>query len=168
MPNTASTDKEALDNILLRVGRLNYTWTNTESLFIHVIAGLAGIDKETAVVVFLTLNTTAARLDLVDRLSKLPRVPEAERNTVTELTRRFRKESRLRNKYNHCIYSFDPDGGTPLTIMMRIADRKDAIVMGKQEPAGEDELKHIDETIQRLTQLNLDIWAVIRERGYPL
>lgn len=110
----------------------------------------------------------SARLDPVDRLSKLPRVPEAERNMVTVLTRRFRKESRLRNKYNHCIYSFDPEGGTPLTIMMRIADRKDVIVMGKQEPAGQDELKHIDETIQRLTQLNLDIWAVIREQGYPL
>ncbi len=168
MSNTAATEQDALDNILLRVGRLNYTWTNTESLFIHVMAGLAGMDKETAVVVFLTLNTTAARLDLVDRLSKLSRVPEDERRTVTKLTQRFRKESRLRNKYNHCIYSFDPEGGTPQTIMMRIADRKDEIIMGKQEPAGEDQLAQIDETIGRLRQLNLDIWAVIRERGYPL
>jgi hypothetical protein len=168
MPRPSDSDTGALDEVLLRVGRLNYTWTNTESLFIHVMAGLAGMDKETAVVVFLTLNTTAARLDLVDRLSKLPRVPDEERRAVTALTQRFRKESRLRNKYNHCIYSFDPEGRTPLTIMMRIADRKDEIIMGKQEPAGEDQLSQIDETIGRLKQLNLDIWAVIRAQGYPL
>lgn len=41
-----------LDDLLLRVGKLNYAWTNTESLLIHLIAGLCGIDKETAVVVF--------------------------------------------------------------------------------------------------------------------
>ena len=168
MPKLTDSRTDALDEVLLRVGRLNYTWTNTESLFIHVMAGLAGMDKETAVVVFLTLNTTAARLDLVDRLSKLPRGPEKERHTVTALTQRFRRESRLRNKYNHCIYSFDPEGGTPRTIMMRIADRKDEIIMGKQEPAGEDQLSRIDETIGRLKQLNLDIWAVIRAQGYPL
>lgn len=33
-----------------------------ESLFIHVIVGLVGMEKETAVVVFLTLNTTALRV----------------------------------------------------------------------------------------------------------
>ena len=36
--------------ILLLVGQMNYSWTNTESLLIHVIAGLAGTDKETAIV----------------------------------------------------------------------------------------------------------------------
>ena len=51
-----------LDEILLRVGKLNYTWSNTESLLIHLIAGLARIDKDTALIIFLTLNTTRARL----------------------------------------------------------------------------------------------------------
>ena len=43
--------------ILLLIGQLNYTWTNTESLLIYLIAGLAQVDKETAIVIFLTLNT---------------------------------------------------------------------------------------------------------------
>src|SRR6185312_15409867 len=30
--------------ILLLIGRLNYTWTNTESLLIHLMAGLAKVD----------------------------------------------------------------------------------------------------------------------------
>ncbi|MCG5476796.1 MAG: hypothetical protein KK476_18120, partial [Sinorhizobium fredii] len=41
--------------ILLLIGQLNYTWTNTESLLIYLIAGLANVDKETAVIIFLTL-----------------------------------------------------------------------------------------------------------------
>ena len=49
--------------ILLLIGQLNYTWTNTESLLIYLIAGLANVDKETAVIIFLTLNTTRARID---------------------------------------------------------------------------------------------------------
>jgi hypothetical protein len=55
---------ENFDDLLLLVGRLTYSWAKTESLLIHLIAGLARVDKETAVVIFLTLNTTRARVDL--------------------------------------------------------------------------------------------------------
>ncbi|MBN2739670.1 MAG: hypothetical protein JXR35_02095, partial [Rhodobacteraceae bacterium] len=49
------------DTFLMQIGRINYAWTNTESLLIHLIAGLAQTDKETAVILHLTLNTTRAR-----------------------------------------------------------------------------------------------------------
>lgn len=163
-----SASETALDDILLRVGKLNYTWTNTESLFIHLIAGLASVEKDVAIVVFLTLNTTTARLDLVDRLAKLPSTPDEYRERILELTKRFRKESSLRNKYNHCIYSFDPEGGPPNTIMMRIADRKDRILVGRQDKADDREVANIDDAISRLSALNLDIWKAIIEFGYPI
>ncbi|GLS31052.1 hypothetical protein SAMN04488498_1342 [Mesorhizobium albiziae] len=60
-----------LQDVLLVVGQLNYTWTNTESLLIYLIAGLAKVDKETAIIIFLTLNTTRARIELVERLAKM-------------------------------------------------------------------------------------------------
>ncbi|SMH53581.1 hypothetical protein [Maritimibacter sp. HL-12] len=154
--------------MFLRVGQLNFNWTNTESLFIHLIAGLADVDKDVAIVIFLTLNTTSARLDLVDRLAKLSRTPQAQRDAILELTTRFRKESSLRNKYNHCIYSFDPEGGQLNTIMMRIADRKNRILVGKQEVADAQEVANIDATIERLKQLNLDIWQTVARFGYPI
>ena len=69
MPHTVSMSR--FQEVLLLVGQLNYTWTNTESLLIHLIAGLARVDKETAVVVFLTLNTGKARIELVERLAKM-------------------------------------------------------------------------------------------------
>ena len=34
-------DPKSFDDFLLKIGKLNYSWTNTESLLIHFIAGLA-------------------------------------------------------------------------------------------------------------------------------
>jgi hypothetical protein len=69
-------------DILLLLGQLNYTWTNTESLLIHMIAGLALSDKETAIVIFLTLNTPRARIDLVERLAKMQKTPSGCRGEI--------------------------------------------------------------------------------------
>ena len=74
-----STD---FDAFLLQVGKLNYAWTNTESLLIHFIAGLVRTDIETATVIFLTLNTSRARLDLVNRLAKLARFAKDEQDQI--------------------------------------------------------------------------------------
>jgi hypothetical protein len=123
--------------------------------------------KDVAMVIFLTLSTTRARLDLVERLAKLPSTPVDQRESVLALTRRLQKEAPLRNKYNHCIYSFDPAQGTVSTILMRIADRKDELRIGRADPADEDELAAIDSAIRRIQMLNLDLWAAIAEFGYP-
>lgn len=100
----------AAQDVLLLVGRLNYVWTNTESLLIYVIAHLLGVEKDAAIVVFLTLNTTRARIDLTERLAKLPRIPTETRDEVLAITERLKQQSKMRNKYNHCIYSVDEQG----------------------------------------------------------
>ncbi|MGL4235150.1 hypothetical protein [Tabrizicola sp.] len=165
-PSLESADA-LLQGLLLRTGTLNYVWTNTESLLIHLIAGLGGMTKDVAMVIFLTVNTTRARLELVDRLAKLPCTPPDQRKAILALTQRFQKEAPLRNKYNHCIYSFDPTQGTVSTILMRIADRKDDLRIGRADRADADELAAIDASISRIQALNLDIWQAIKRYGYP-
>lgn len=156
------------DEIMLQIGWLNYSWTNTESLLIHLIAGLTETSKETAVIIFLTLNTTRARIDLIERLSKMEGRDPAERDEVIKLTRELLGLSGLRNRYNHCIYSFDPEGGAPRTIQMRIADRRDAIKVGQIERLDSGARVEIDAAIAKLQALNRAIWALILERGYPV
>ncbi len=158
----------SFDDFLLLVGRLNYAWTNTESLFIHLIAGLTRMDKETAVVIFLTLNTSRARIDLVERLSKMTRHSVPERKAILALTARMVKLSHLRNRFNHCIYAFDSEGGHPKTILMRIADRKDTIKMGQISDIDDEMLTGISEAIDNLGQLNRDIWAFVQRHNYPV
>jgi hypothetical protein len=155
------------DRIMILLGRLNYSWTNTESLLIHLIAGLAGTSKDTAVIIFLTLNTTRARVDLIERLAKMDTRDPAERARVLTLTRQLIGISGLRNRYNHCIYSFDPDGGAPRTIQMRIADRPDAIKIGQTKVLDAEAQADIDKAIVRLGELNRTIWQLIADYGYP-
>ena len=64
MPDSADPHDIArdLDAILLRVGRMNYSWSNTESLLIHLLAGLAQVRQDVAVVLFLSLPSTRARV----------------------------------------------------------------------------------------------------------
>ncbi|MBJ6986420.1 MULTISPECIES: hypothetical protein [unclassified Devosia] len=153
-----------LESALQRVGRLNYVWTNTESLFIYLIAHLLGASKDGAIIVFLTLNTTRARLDLLQRLAKLPAVDPDDRQAVLSITDRLGKESALRNKFNHCIYSFDRDGAIT-TQLMRISDLHDDIRYGKTEALDDAELKRIDAAITRIVAVNKAILAFIQAKG---
>ncbi len=164
---TAAGLPEDFDEHLLLIGRLTYSWTNTESLLIHLIAGLARVDKDTAVVIFLTLNTTRARVDLVERLAKLDRVPASDRQRVLELTTLFMKHSSMRNRYSHSIYAFDTENRTARTILMRISDRKDAIRMGLSMDLDDDARKEMEAGLEALAELNQRLWALIQDLGYP-
>lgn len=156
-----------LQDVLLLIGQLNYTWTNTESLLIHMIAGLAKVDKETAIVIFLTLNTPRARIDLVERLAKMQSTPAECRADVLEATGRLLDEAKLRNKFNHCIYSFNPDSGEGMTQLMRIFDTKDTIKYGKIEALDDGEIARIKASIASLVKINRQFWKITEEYGFP-
>lgn len=164
-PSQATSTR--LQDILLLIGQLNYTWTNTESLLIHMIAGLAKVDKETAIVIFLTLNTTRARVDLVERLTKMRKTAPACRKEILEATRRLSDEAKLRNKYNHCIYSFDPDSGRNVTQSMRIFESRDEIKYGKIEELDAREIGRIRESINSLVAINRMFWDITERYGFP-
>lgn len=167
MDERMPTAMPRFQDILLLVGQLNYTWTNTESLLIYLIAGLARVDKETAIVIFLTLNTPRARIDLVERLAKMHKTDPACRAEILDVTRRMLKEAGLRNKFNHCIYSFDPESGRGITQLMRIFEDKDEIRYGKIESLDETELARIRKSIASLVEINKAIWAITRKYGFP-
>ncbi|MES0812318.1 hypothetical protein ABLO27_22705 [Roseibium sp. SCPC15] len=153
---------------LTLVGRLNYTWTNTESLLIHMIAGLTGVRKDMATVIFLTLNTSRARIDLVERLVKMEGQDPDLRAEVLELTQSMHKTLKLKNKYNHCIYSFDNEGRNASTILMRISDHKDAIKFGKTSPINKREISLVKETILKTETVNKGLWNFFRRRKFPV
>lgn len=157
----------SFDEALLLIGRLNYTWTNTESLLVHLIAGLARTDKDTAVILFLTLNTMRARVDVVERLAKLDRVEAKERARILAATRKLVRHSAARNRYNHSIYAFDPESGNVRTILMRIADKKDEIRMGQSTDLDAAAIEKIKTAIGELAELNREFWSIIRDFDYP-
>jgi hypothetical protein len=151
----------AMSDVLLRVGRLNYVWTNTESLLIYVIAHLLKVDKDAAIVVFLTLNTTRARIDLVERLAKLRSTPALDRKAVLLAMSRLKKESKTRNKYNHCIYSFDENGDISSTQLMRLVEDDKQVRYGKVEQMDEREIDLLERSIAEIVDISKSIWSFI-------
>lgn len=152
-----------LEKVLRQVGEMNYVWTNTESLFVYLIAQLAGTSKEAAVIIFLTLNTTRARLDVIDRLAKLKSTARDTRVAVLALTERLRKQAKVRNKYNHCIYSFDANGDLESTQLMRIAEFGDDLRYGKVEDVDTAELERIEASIHKIALVNKSLWEFVRD-----
>jgi hypothetical protein len=145
------------ETLLLLIGKLVYTWSNTESLLIDVMAHLMSVDKEIAIVTYLTLNTTRARLDLIERLAKLPGVPQADRDRVFSIVAMMKTASRVRNKYSHSIFSFDEHGDMDRTELLRIADFGKSVRYGKVEPIDTGEVQRLSDAIQQIVATNRDI-----------
>ncbi|MCV0425344.1 MAG: hypothetical protein K5905_07715 [Roseibium sp.] len=169
MGSTKASEFNAdFQTFLTLVGHLNYTWTNTESLLIHMIAGLTDVRKDIATVIFLTLNTSRARIDLVERLAKMDGQKAETRDEILELTKSMHKVLKLKNKYNHCIYSFDNEGQNASTVLMRISDRKNSIEFGKTSPINKREISLVKETILKTEAVNKALWEFFRRRKFPV
>ncbi|MFD0916527.1 hypothetical protein ACFQ14_08920 [Pseudahrensia aquimaris] len=159
---------QEFEELLSLLGRLNYVWTNTESVLIHVIAGLARTDIDTATLVFLTLNTTRARINLVERLVKLERESDSLRKEILALTKRLSQALALRNKFNHCIYSFNADDGSAQAILMRIQDRATQIQYGKSQAVNAGTIAKTEQVLDDLRDINDHLWAIILKQSYPI
>lgn len=158
------------DEFLLRIGRINYSWTNTESLLIHLIAGLVPTDKDTATILHLTLNTSRARLDLVERLTKRDAcpLPDAAQARILAVSLSMKRLSGLRNKLNHSIYAFDAGGGPVRAIEMRIADRKKGLRLGEETALDSATLGELDTALAEIQSVNREVWAILAEYHLPI
>lgn len=153
------------EQLLLMIGRLVYAWSNTESLLIDVMGYLMGTDKQIAIVTFLTLNTTRARLDLIERLAKLPNVSLDDRDGVLAITARMKSAAKMRNKYSHSIFSFDENGEMDHTQLLRIADFGNSVRYGKVEPIDDGEIVRIANAIEEMVGTNHMILGYLENRG---
>ena len=130
-------------------------------------SGKSSVDKETAIIIFLTLNTTRARIELVERLAKMHKTPSACRQAVLTVTGKLTRQAKLRNKYSHCIYSFDESGTQGSTQLMRIVDGKDEVKYGKIEALDDKEMGRIHDSIEDIKVINKDIWSIVIDNSFP-
>ena len=88
----ASADRRT--HVLALIGNLICSWSNNESLFIYVLMILLRTEEAAAAVVFATLNTTRARLDLIQRLAKIRITDRALSKSLPALIERFSDRDR--------------------------------------------------------------------------
>ena len=154
----SSTRRLAFMNL---VGDLNLAWSNDESLFIYLLMLLLRTDERAAAIVFATLNTTRARLDLVQRLAKIAPLDKAVRSELNDIVERFSGATRLRNDLSHATFVIDAEGEITHTQHMKVEESRGNLRFGLRKAVDDDRLEEIARTIHDLLVLNRRIWDLM-------
>ncbi|WP_347335927.1 hypothetical protein [Bradyrhizobium murdochi] len=152
----ASADRRTF--VLALMGNLICSWSNNEGLFIYVLMILLRTDEASAAVVFATLNTTRARLDLIQQLVKIRVTDKALARSLTALVERFSESTKVRNELKslhahlrlfgrHHPYPIDAIGGNKVRPQIR-----------RDKALDESRLQEMLRTTNEMTKINRDIW----------
>jgi hypothetical protein len=166
-PNFGAVEKAApgfakrQHHILMQIGNLGLNWSNNESMFIYVVMVLLDVEEVEAAIIFSTLNTTRARLDLVRRLAMVKIRDEAAAIALKRLIRRFEAATRLRNEFNHCMYKLNAQGEITHTHLMRPHEEGGRLTLGELREMDEGRVAEIVEANRQLKRLNRDLWAFL-------
>lgn len=148
-------------SILALIGNLVFSWSNNESLFIYMLMLLLRTDQASAAIVFATLNTTRARLDLIQRLAKIHLQDRDLDKALNKLIERFNECTRIRNEFNHCMYMVDERGEITHTHSIKIVETRKRLQFGEVRPMDEQRIKEMTAATQELKKLNRDIWRFL-------
>ena len=147
--------------VLALIGNLICSWSNNESLFIYILMILLRTEEAAAAVVFATLNTTRARLDLIQRLAKIRITDKALAKSLTALIERFSESTKVRNELNHCMFVFDRAGAITHTQSMRLMETRSSLRFGELKALDETRLQEMAQTTSEMTKINRDIWDLL-------
>ena len=144
--------------ILTLIGNLGVNWSNNESLFIYVLMLLLRIDQASGAIVFATLNTTRARLDLIQRLARIKIKDKAVSKELDRLIERFSDGTHIRNEFNHCMYTVDSSGEISQTQSMRLVQTRNNLRFGETKPLDDARIQEMTEAVREMARINRDIW----------
>jgi len=144
--------------IMALIGNLVYSWANNESMFIYVLMILMNTDETSAAVVFATLNTTRARLDLVERLARMKIRERSVQKTLERIIAQFNELTKIRNEFNHCMYTLDERGEITHTQSIRMQEVQGRLQLGVVRRMDEARIKEMLQAIRAMIKLNREIW----------
>lgn len=144
--------------ILALIGNISFSWSNNESMFIYVLMLLLSTDQTSAAIIFSTLNTTRARIDLVQRLAAVNITDRELASRLKDLVERFNACTKARNEFNHCMYALNASGEITHTHSMKISETRKGIQFGAVRPVDDDRLREMQGIISELKTLNRDLW----------
>jgi hypothetical protein len=155
---SAPSTEDRRTQILALIGNLVSSWSNNESLFIYVLMILLRTTQESAALTFATLNTTRARLDLIQRLAKITIRDRNLDKALSKIIERFNESTAVRNEFNHCMYILDASGQITHTQSMRIVQTKNSLQFGEMKPMDDARLRSMVKSTKDMTRINREIW----------
>ncbi|NJL07879.1 MAG: hypothetical protein HC900_06155 [Methylacidiphilales bacterium] len=155
----ASADQRTA--VLALIGNIVFSWSNNESLLIYVMMLLLDSDEISAAIVFSTLNTTRARLDLIDRLARVNVTDRAVAKELRRLMERFNACTRARNELNHCMYTLDDRGVITHTKSLRLETSRGRLRWGTERPVDDKRLDELKTMLREMRDLNRELWGFL-------
>jgi hypothetical protein len=159
--HAAQSTLQARKALMTLIGQLVFSWSNNESLLIYVLMLLLGTDERSAAVVYSTLNTTRARLELVRRLTLLKVADSHLRSELDSVVERFNDANRTRNEFLHAMYSVNRRGEITHTQTMRFVEKGGQFSFGDRQPVDEERLRKLDQAHHELLTLNRNLWDLL-------
>lgn len=152
---------ESRANLMGLIGQLVFSWSNNESLLIYVLMVLLQTDEPSAAIVFSTLNTTRARLDLVSRLGRIKVGDRDTRLALEGVVRRFNEVNQVRNEFLHAMYAIDAKGAITHTRSMRLINKSGRLSFGQQQAIDRERIEGLVRTCDDLKVLNRKVWDLL-------
>ena len=118
-------------------------------------------DEVSAAIVFATLNTTRARLDLVQRLASAKVQDRETAKFLDKIITRFNESTRVRNEFNHCMYTVNDRGEITHTHAMKIKESKGRLTLGELRPMDDARIAELMKSVVDLKTLNRDLWEFL-------
>jgi hypothetical protein len=161
--NAAAPLRSGQRNILLGlIGTISFCWSNNESLLVYFIMLLCRVDERTATVIFDSLATSRARLDLIEKLAILHIDDLATHTAMKRVFRAFSEETRKRNELLHSIYHVDQEGQITHLKNMRVQVKNGCIRDSAVIPLDSSHLRDLAKSVKKLRKINEDMWALLR------
>ena len=150
------------ERTLICLGRFIGDWSNSESSFSWIFSRVLGAEIIKSDVIWLSINSTAARMDLLQTLIKTePKITAATKAKIEKCIAEFRVVSDLRNYYCHAIYMTDDDLNLTSVDKWRLAKPSHAnIVRGKAKPISDEHLRELCSGIDQCADINQRIIEV--------
>ena len=147
--------------MLALIGNIVFSWSNNESMFIYILMLLMETNETVAAIVFATLNTSRARLELIQRLARTRVADRTIARELDELIERFNECTRLRNEFNHSMFVVSDSGELTHTQALRIQERRGRLAFGMRRSLDEKRLSEMRQGVAELARLNRDLWAFL-------
>jgi hypothetical protein len=138
------------------LGRFIGDWSNSESSFSWIFSRVLGAEITKSDVIWLSINSTAARMDLLQTLIKTkPKITAATKAKIEKCIAEFRVVTDLRNYYCHAIYTTDDDLNLTSVDKWRLAKPSHAnVVKGQAKPISDEHLRELCSAIDQCADIN--------------
>ena len=148
-------------NLMVLIGQVVLGSSNNESLLVYILMVLLRTDEPSAAIVFSTLNTTRARLDLVSRLARIKIGDRETRRALDQVVDLFNDANQVRNEFLHAMYTVDAKGAITHTQTMRLIVKGGRTSFGEQTPIDQKRLDGMVKACRDLRSLNRKIWELL-------